>query len=61
LNGLVLPIGLSMLLFAAWKRPDLMRGYHYPRWLLILGALTCCLTWYMAYKSVGPIFALLGL
>jgi len=32
-----------------------------PGWGLILGALTCCLTWYMAYKSVGPIFALLGL
>ncbi|MCD2177652.1 NRAMP family divalent metal transporter [Rhizobium sp. C1] len=61
LNGLVLPIGLSMLLFAAWKRPDLMNGYNYPRWLLVLGAVICCLTWYMAYKSVGPIFALLGL
>ncbi|WP_320200667.1 NRAMP family divalent metal transporter (plasmid) [Agrobacterium sp. rho-13.3] len=61
LNGLVLPIGLSILLFAAWKRSDLMNGYHYPRWLLALGALTCVLTWYMAYRSVGPIFALLSL
>ena len=60
LNGLVLPIGLSILLYAAWKRSDLMHGYHYPRWLLVLGALTCCLTWYMAYKSAGAIFALLG-
>ncbi|MVA74180.1 hypothetical protein GOZ81_24375 [Agrobacterium vitis] len=61
LNGLVLPIGLSIFIYAAWARSDLMAGYRYPRWLLILGVLTCALTWYMAYKSVGPIFALLGL
>ena len=60
LNGLVLPIGLSIFMYAAWKRSDLMHGYIYPRWLLLLGALTCILTWYMAYSSVGPIFALLG-
>lgn len=60
LNGLVLPIGLSIFMYAAWKRADLMHGYHYPRWLLSLGALTCILTWYMAYRSIGPIFALLG-
>lgn len=60
LNGLVLPIGLSIFMYAAWKRADLMHGYSYPRWLLILGVLTCGLTWYMAYKSVFAIFALLG-
>ncbi|ANV26540.1 MULTISPECIES: NRAMP family divalent metal transporter [Agrobacterium] len=60
LNGLVLPIGLSIFMYAAWKRTDLMHGYHYPRWLLVLGVLTCALTWYMAYKSAGAIFALLG-
>jgi Mn2+/Fe2+ NRAMP family transporter len=59
LNGLVLPIGLSIFMYAAWKRSDLMNGYHYPRWLLILGVLTCILTWYMAYNSVGAIFAML--
>jgi hypothetical protein len=25
-----------------------------------LGAGVCALTWYMGYKSIGPIFALLG-
>ncbi|WP_411035940.1 NRAMP family divalent metal transporter [Shinella sp. BYT-45] len=60
LNGLILPIGLSIFLYAAWKRADLMGGYHYPRWLLALGALTCALTWYMGYKSAGAIFGLLG-
>lgn len=59
LNGLILPIGLSIFIYAAWARSDLMGGYRYPRWLLALGVLTCALTWYMGYKSIGPIFALL--
>jgi Mn2+/Fe2+ NRAMP family transporter len=59
LNGLILPIGLSIFIYAAWARSDLMGGYRYPRWLLILGVLACALTWYMGYKSIGPIFALL--
>lgn len=57
LNGLILPIGLTIFIYAGWARSDLMGGYRYPRWLLILGALTCALTWYMGYKSIGPIFA----
>lgn len=59
LNGLILPIGLSIFIYAAWARSDLMAGYRYPRWLLVLGVLACGLTWYMGYKSIGPIFALL--
>jgi Mn2+/Fe2+ NRAMP family transporter len=60
LNGLILPIGFTILLYAAWARADLMGGHRYPRWLLGLGAGVCALTWYMGYKSIGPIFALLG-
>lgn len=60
-NGLILPIGLSIFIYVGWRRSDLMDGYHYPRWLLVLGALTCLLTWYMAIKSVGPIFAFLNI
>nr|WP_245440584.1 NRAMP family divalent metal transporter [Rhizobium phaseoli] len=59
LNGLVLPVGLSIFMYAVWARSDLLGGYRYPRWLLVLGVLTCVLTWYMGYKSIGPIFALL--
>ncbi|WP_236695849.1 MULTISPECIES: NRAMP family divalent metal transporter [Pseudomonas] len=60
-NGLILPIGLSIFIYVGWRRSDLMDGYHYPRWLLLLGAVTCLLTWYMAIKSVGPIFAFLNI
>ena len=59
LNGLILPIGLSIFIYAAWARSDLMGGFRYPRWLLALGVLVSALTWYMGYKSIGPIFALL--
>ncbi|MDQ7987569.1 divalent metal cation transporter [Pseudomonas sp. G34] len=59
-NGLILPIGLSIFVYVGWCRSDLMGGYHYPRWLLALGAITCALTWYMAAKSVGPIFAFIA-
>lgn len=60
-NGLILPIGLSIFVYVGWRRSDLMDGYHYPRWLLVLGAITCALTWYMAAKSVGPILAFVNL
>jgi len=59
LNGLILPIGLSIFLYAACARSDLMGGHRYPRGLLGLGVLVCALTWYMGYRSIGPIFALL--
>lgn len=59
-NGLILPLGLTLFMYVGWRRSDLMEGYHYPRWLLVLGALTCVLSWYMAVKSAGPIFALLN-
>ncbi|MDR6677258.1 NRAMP family divalent metal transporter [Pseudomonas oryzihabitans] len=59
-NGLILPLGLTLFMYVGWRRSDLMEGYHYPRWLLVLGGLTCLLSWYMAVKSAGPIFHLLN-
>ncbi|MBD8492916.1 divalent metal cation transporter [Pseudomonas syringae] len=59
-NGLILPLGLSIFMYVGWRRSDLMGGYHYPRWLLVLGVLTCLLSWFMAFKSVRPIFAFIG-
>lgn len=59
-NGLILPIGLTLFMYVGWRRSDLMEGYHYPRWLLVLGGLTCLLSWYMAIMSAGPIFHLLN-
>ncbi|WP_136247444.1 NRAMP family divalent metal transporter [Halomonas borealis] len=58
-NGLILPVGLTLFLYVAWRRNDLMHGYPYPRWLLLSGVVVCLLTWYMGYTSIGPIFAFL--
>lgn len=55
-NGLILPIGLTLFVYIGWKRADLMEGYHYPRWLLWSGVVTCALTWYMGVMSVSAIF-----
>ncbi|WP_244486551.1 NRAMP family divalent metal transporter [Aureimonas sp. Leaf324] len=59
-NGLVLPIGLTIILYAAWARRDLMGDYRHPAWLFALGVATAALTWWMGYRSIGPIFAFLG-
>ncbi|MDE1478907.1 divalent metal cation transporter [Xenorhabdus bovienii] len=58
-NGLILPLGLTIFVYVGWKRADLMGGYHYPRWLLWSGFITCVLTWYMGAMSISSIFAFL--
>lgn len=55
-NGLVLPIGLTIFIYVAACRKDLMGDYQYPKWLLILGVLTCVLTWWMGYMSFTAVF-----
>ena len=51
-NGLVLPFGLGLLLWAAWRRPDLLPGYHYPRVLLIIGLAAWAFTVYAGWESL---------
>ena len=55
-NGLVLPIGLTIFVYVAACRKDLMGAYNYPKWLIVLGVLTCLLTWWMGYISFSTIF-----
>jgi Mn2+/Fe2+ NRAMP family transporter len=57
-NGLLLPVGIGVLLWVAWQRKDLLRGYSYPRWLLALGGAAWLLTIYLAVRSVKPVFEL---
>jgi Mn2+/Fe2+ NRAMP family transporter len=59
-NGLLLPVGIGVVLWAAWRRTDLLNGYDYPRWLLVVGALAWLLTIYLAIRSVGPVIDLFG-
>lgn len=52
-NGLILPIGFTVLLWVAWRRRDLLGGYRYPRWLLALGVLGWLVTLFIGYQFVA--------
>ncbi|MGI5121285.1 NRAMP family divalent metal transporter [Marinactinospora thermotolerans] len=59
LNGIILPVGMGLLLWAAARRShDLLHGYRYPRWLLVIGVLAWLLTIYIAVQALGGIAAL---
>jgi Mn2+/Fe2+ NRAMP family transporter len=57
-NGVLLPVGIGVLLWVALRRTDLLHGYRYPRWLLVLGILAWIITVYLAVKSIGPVIDL---
>ena len=57
-NGLILPLGFAVLLWAAWRRRDLLAGYAYPKWLLIVGVLAWLLTLYLGWNSLAGLAAL---
>lgn len=61
LNGLILPVGLGIMLWvAARRRHDLLHGYRYPAWLLVIGVLAWLVTIYIAANSLGGIAELWG-
>ncbi|MCW2131194.1 NRAMP family divalent metal transporter [Arthrobacter sp. VKM Ac-2550] len=51
-NGLILPVGFGVLLWVAWRRRDLMHGYVYPKWLLIVGVTAWLLTLFLGWNSL---------
>lgn len=51
-NGLILPFGLGVLLWIAARRRDLLGGYRYPAWLLVIGVVAWGLTIYLGYDSI---------
>jgi len=57
-NGLLLPIGIAVLLWVATRRADLLDGYRYPRWLLVIGWVAWLLTLYLAVRSIQPVIDL---
>ena len=52
-NGLILPIGFTVLLWVAWRRSDLLGGYRYPRWLLGAGVAGWLVTLFIGYQFVA--------
>ncbi|NUL47564.1 divalent metal cation transporter [Cellulosimicrobium funkei] len=53
-NGLILPIGFAVLLWVAIRRRDLLHGYRYPVWLIVLGVAVWLVTVFLAVISFGP-------
>lgn len=54
-NGLILPFGLALLLWVAWRRRDLLAGYAYPKVLLLFGVVAWAFTVYAGYKSLATL------
>lgn len=57
-NGLILPVGVGLLLWIAWRRSDLLHGYRYPKGLLAVGVLAWLLTLYLGYRAIVGLAAL---
>jgi len=57
-NGLILPVGFAVLLWVAWRRRDLMGGYKYPKFLLIVGVLAWLLSVFLGWNSLTGLAAL---
>ena len=53
-NGILLPVGIGVMLWVAWRRRDLLHGYHYPKWLAGIGTVAWLVTIYLAFNSVRP-------
>ena len=51
-NGLILPLGFTVLLYVAWRRRDLLGGYRYPAWLLAVGVAAWLLTLYLGWNAL---------
>ena len=54
-NGLILPVGVGVMLWAALRRPDLLGGYAYPRGLAALGVAGWLTTIYLGWRSLGSL------
>ncbi|MBF4161932.1 NRAMP family divalent metal transporter [Nocardioides acrostichi] len=51
-NGLILPLGFTVLLAVAWFRRDLLHGYRYPMWLKVIGLLAWLLTLWLGWQAL---------
>lgn len=59
-NGILLPLGIGVMIWVAWRRRDLLQGYEYPRWLVAIGAVAWLVTIYLAINAVEPLLELLS-
>lgn len=61
LNGLILPVGVGIMLWVAARRSrDLLNGYRYPKWLLVIGVVAWLVTIFIAAQALTGIGDLWG-
>ena len=51
INGIILPVGLAVILFAGTKS-SLMKGYKHPAWLQVFGWLVVAVMSWMSYETI---------
>ncbi len=58
-NGLILPFGLAIAVWIAWRRRDLLMGYRYPPVLLVAGVFVFAFTVYAgeSLRAIPSIFS----
>lgn len=59
-NGIILPIGFTVVLIVTIWRRDLLRGYAFPRWLRIAGIAAWVITLFLGYAALSQMPALWG-
>lgn len=57
-NGIILPIGFTVVMWVALLRQDLLKGYKYPTWMLVIGVIVLAGTFYMGFRSLSGLAAL---
>jgi len=57
LNGLILPVTLSVMLFACRRKDIVGMEYKHPVWLIVLGILIVCLTLYLSITAFPGVIA----
>ena len=58
-NGMILPVGFAALLYVAWRRRDLLHGYRYPAWLLVMGAIAWIVSVFIAVRGFLPMVTMI--
>ena len=60
-NGIILPLGFTLVLLAILRRRDLFGGaYRHPAWLTIAGVLAWVLTLWLGYVAVSDFLVKVG-
>ena len=57
-NGLILPIGFAVVMWAALFRKDLLKGYNYPVWMKVIGVIVLAGTFCVGFRSLSGLAAL---